>query len=86
MHNLCHASSFGKKKIEGLHKKLCALKVAGIVVVGISGVPLGSPETKSHLDVAPWRVAEYIIWGRWWLPPSPGRGESCESRIARGLS
>jgi len=24
--------------------------------------------------------------GRWWLPPSPGRGESSESRVARGLS
>jgi hypothetical protein len=24
--------------------------------------------------------------GRWWLPPSPGRGESCESEFARGSS
>jgi hypothetical protein len=24
--------------------------------------------------------------GRWWLPPSPGRGESSESNVARGLS
>jgi len=24
--------------------------------------------------------------GRWWLPLSLGRGESCESRIAHGLS
>jgi len=24
--------------------------------------------------------------GRWWLPPSPGRDESCESRVACGLS
>jgi hypothetical protein len=24
--------------------------------------------------------------GRWWLPPSPGRGESSESKVARGLS
>jgi hypothetical protein len=22
--------------------------------------------------------------GRWWLPPSPGHGESCESVFARG--
>jgi hypothetical protein len=27
-----------------------------------------------------------LYGGRWWLPPSPGRGESCESRVARGLS
>jgi hypothetical protein len=37
----------------GLHKKLCALKVARVLVVGILGLPLGSPETKNHLDVAP---------------------------------
>ncbi len=39
--------------IGGLHKKLCALKVAGLPIVAISGVPLGSPGTKDHLDVAP---------------------------------
>jgi hypothetical protein len=38
--------------IGGLHRKLCALKVAKDLVVGISGLPLGSPGTKSHLDVA----------------------------------
>ncbi len=36
-----------------MHKKLCALKVAGVLVDAISGVPKGSPGTKSHLDVAP---------------------------------
>jgi hypothetical protein len=39
--------------IGGLHKKLWALKVVRVPVVAISGLPLGSPETKSHLDVAP---------------------------------
>jgi hypothetical protein len=39
--------------IEALHKKLCTLKVAGVLADGISGLPLGSPGTKSHLDVAP---------------------------------
>jgi hypothetical protein len=38
--------------IEGLHAKLWAPKVTGIPIVGISGLPLGSPGTKSHLDVA----------------------------------
>ncbi len=32
--------------------KLCTPKVLGILVVGILELPLGSPETKSHLDVA----------------------------------
>jgi hypothetical protein len=39
--------------IRGLHKKLCAFKVAGVLVVRISRLPFGSPRTKSHLDMAP---------------------------------
>jgi hypothetical protein len=39
--------------IGGLHMKLCTLKVAKVLVVGISGLPLGSPGTKNHLNVAP---------------------------------
>jgi hypothetical protein len=27
-----------------------------------------------------------LYGGRWWLPPSPGRGESSESKVTRGLS
>jgi len=27
-----------------------------------------------------------LYGGRWWLPPSPGRNESSESKVARGLS
>jgi hypothetical protein len=48
--------------IEGLHKKLCALKVAKILVVTILGLPLGTPGTKSHLDVAlvEWRRVYYM--------------------------
>jgi hypothetical protein len=38
--------------IRGLQRKLCAFKVMGIATIGISGLPLGSPETKSHLDVS----------------------------------
>ncbi len=26
-----------------------------------------------------------LYGGRWWLPPSSGHGESCESKVARGL-
>ncbi len=39
--------------IRSLHKKLCALKVAGVPIVRILGLPLGTTGTKSHLDVAP---------------------------------
>jgi len=32
-------------------------------------------------------VTQRILYGgRWWLPPNPGRGESSESKVARGLS
>jgi hypothetical protein len=39
--------------IEVLHAKLWRLKVAGVPTLAISGLPLGSPRTKSHLDVNP---------------------------------
>jgi hypothetical protein len=39
--------------IKGLHMKLCTPKVTEVLVVGISGFPLGNPRTKNHLDVAP---------------------------------
>jgi hypothetical protein len=39
--------------IKGIHKKLCALKVTGVLVVAISRLSLGSPGTESHLDVVP---------------------------------
>jgi hypothetical protein len=45
------------------------------------------PETKSHSGATPteWHKV-YYMGGRWWLPPSLGRGESCESEVARGES
>ncbi len=38
--------------IEGLYTKLWAPKVVRVSTLGISGLPLGSPRTKCHLDVA----------------------------------
>jgi hypothetical protein len=46
--------------IRGLHKKLCALKVARISIVAILGLPLVSLGTKGHLDVAP--VESYRVY------------------------
>jgi hypothetical protein len=40
-------------EIKGLHAKLCTPKVVRVLVERIFGLPLGSPGTKSHLDVAP---------------------------------
>jgi len=45
--------------IGGLHAKLWAPKVAGVRATGISGLPLGSPETKWHLGASP--VARHIV-------------------------
>jgi hypothetical protein len=39
--------------IEGLNAKLWAPKVMKVLTMGIPRLPLGSPETKYHLDVAP---------------------------------
>jgi hypothetical protein len=39
--------------IGGLHTKLWCFKVAGVSTLTISGLSLGSPKTKSHLDVGP---------------------------------
>jgi hypothetical protein len=60
---------------------------------------LGSP-TQDSFGTPPWEsqekvpfgcgsrgVTQRILYGgRWWLPLSPGRGESRESKVARGLS
>jgi hypothetical protein len=35
--------------IRGVHKKLCAPEIVRVPTLGISGLPLGSPETKWHL-------------------------------------
>jgi len=59
----------------------------------------GSPN-RDNFETPPWESrdkkpfgcgcrgeAQNILYGgRWWLPPSIGRGESNESRVARGLS
>ncbi len=39
-------------------------KVIGVIVVGISGLPLKSPMTKHHLDVSPVVTTEYTIRGK----------------------
>jgi len=59
----------------------------------------GSP-TRNSFGTPPWESREKVPFGcssrgelqrilyggRWWLPPSPGRGKSSESKVARGLS
>ncbi len=40
---------------------------------------------KKPFGCGPHGEAQSILYGgRWWLPLSPGHGESCESRVVRG--
>jgi len=66
--------------IQGLLAKLWGSEVAGVPFGAISGLPIGSPGKNSHLDVASVESCRvYYKGGKWWLPPSPGRGESSVS-------
>jgi hypothetical protein len=66
--------------IRGLLAKLWGSKVAGVPTSGISGLPLRSPERKKPFGCRLRGQSQSILQGgRWWLPPSPGRGESCVS-------
>jgi len=66
-----------------------------VMIVQSPGSPnrdsFGTPPWESR-DKKPFRCgcrrgAQSILYGgRWWLSPSLGRGESNESRVARGLS
>jgi hypothetical protein len=51
------------------------------------GTPLWESREKVRFGCKCGGEAQRILYGgRWWLPPSPGRGESSESKVARGLS
>jgi hypothetical protein len=51
------------------------------------GTPPWESQEKVPFGCGPRRVMQKILCGgRWWLPPSPGRGDSNESKVARGLS
>jgi hypothetical protein len=70
--------SLNRITIQGLLAKLWGSKVPEVPFGAISGLPLGSPEKNSHLDVASVESCRvHYKGGRWWLPPSPGRGEFC---------
>jgi hypothetical protein len=51
------------------------------------GNPLWEFRGKEPFGCKCGRELQRILYGgRWWLPPSLGRGESSESKVARGLS
>jgi hypothetical protein len=68
--------------IGGLGKELWLHKVAGVQIKKVSGLLLGSPEIKKSFGCRCRGEMQRILYGRrWWLPPSLGHGESCESRV-----
>jgi len=51
------------------------------------GTPLWESQEKKPFGCKCGGELQRILYGeRWWLPLSPGRGESSESKVARGLS
>ncbi len=51
------------------------------------GTPLWESRDKKSFGYGCRGEAQRILYGgRWWVPPSSGRDESCESKVARGLS
>ncbi len=52
--------SWDLTSIRVMHTKLWASKVVGVPILEISGLPLGSPETKWHLGVGP--MAMHIVY------------------------
>ncbi len=49
------------------------------------GTPSWECRDKKPFGCGPRGELQNILYGgRWWLPPSLSRGESCESRVARG--
>jgi hypothetical protein len=64
------------------------------------GVQSPGSSTQDNFGTPPWESQEKVPFGcgsrgvmqrilyggRWWLPPSSGRGESSESKVTRGLS
>jgi hypothetical protein len=73
--------------IGGLSKELWATKVPRVQIRTVSRLLLESPRKKVPFRCRSGGVTQRILYGgRWWLPPSPGCGESCESKVARGSS
>jgi hypothetical protein len=51
------------------------------------GTPLWESQEKVPFGCKCGRKTQRILYGgRWWLPPSLGRGELSESKVAHGLS
>ncbi len=70
-----------------MHEKLWACKVAIISISGILGPSTWKFQDQMTFGCRACGQAQRILQGgRWWLPPSSGLGEYCESMFACGSS
>jgi hypothetical protein len=68
-------------------EKLWMPKVPRVQIRTVSGLHFGSPGKKVPFGCKCGKESQRILYGgRWWLPLSPGHGESSESKVAHGLS
>jgi hypothetical protein len=55
--------------------------------LGSFRTPLQESRDKKPFGCSPRGEVQRILYGgRWWLPPSPGHGEFCESEVTCGFS
>jgi hypothetical protein len=58
-----------------------------VIVSQSCGTPIWESRDKKPFGCHSCAEVQSILYGgRWWLPPSPGRDESCESEVIRGSS
>jgi len=68
------------------HKVMCP-QICGSPICENFGTPIWKSRNKNDIWVLTHGQEQSILWGgRWWLPTSLGRGESCESKFAHGSS
>jgi len=68
-------------------QEVMAPQSCGSPTLTVSGLPFVSFRTKRPFRWGPHGEAHKILYGgRWWLPLSLNYGESCESKVAHGLS
>jgi hypothetical protein len=73
--------------IRGLSKELWTPKVPRVQNRNSFGTPPWESREKVSFECRCRRVMQRILYGgKWWLPLSPGHGETRESKVARDLS
>jgi hypothetical protein len=71
----------------GSEQRVMSLQSPGSPNQDNFGTPPWASHDKKSFKCRCHREVQIIIYGgRWWLPLSLGRGESCESRVAHGSS